>query len=114
MTKSGNRHKKNKTNPRAFQNDAIKKCVTKYIKTGNKHPKERYFTSFSSLLMLFPNFITIFATSTDVYNAAFASHYYTKAIDTSDKTAPQKNKTDYNPMNKIIALIIACTFCIAS
>lgn len=65
--------------------------------------------------MLFPNFITIFATSTDVYNAAFASHYYTKAIDTSDKTAPpKKTKTDYNPMNKIIALIIACTFCIAS
>lgn len=64
--------------------------------------------------MLFPNFITIFATSTYVYNAAFASHYYTKAIDTSDKTAPQKTKTDYNPMNKIIALIIACTFCIAS
>lgn len=27
---------------------------------------------------------------------------------------PKKTKTDYNPMNKIIALIIACTFCIAS
>lgn len=48
--------------------------------------------------MLFPNFITIFATSTDVYNAAFASHYYTKAIDTSDKTAPpKKNQNRLQP-----------------
>lgn len=47
--------------------------------------------------MLFANFITIFATSTDVYNAAFASHYYTKAIDTSDKTAPKQTQNRLQP-----------------
>ena len=37
-----------------------------------------------------------------------------KRLTPPTKQPPQKTKTDYNPMNNIIALIIACTFCIAS
>lgn len=37
-----------------------------------------------------------------------------KRLTPPTKQYPNKPKTDYNPMNKIIALIIACTFCIAS
>lgn len=37
-----------------------------------------------------------------------------KRLTPPTKQHPNKPKTDYNPMNKIIALIIACTFCIAS
>lgn len=50
--------------------------------------------------MLFPNFITIFATSTDVYDAAFASHYYTKVIETSDKTTPKRTQNKQQPYEK--------------